>query len=74
MHQNRTGRSLGHPLVAQLGSHHRGRVLQHLQALPRMIFGFASVTRSPTRRFVFTFASLQFSRDAIFGILMRPPS
>src|SRR4030095_15008373 len=60
--------NLAYPLVAQLGSHHRSRVLQHLRALPSndlwLRFGYA-VTEEALRLYV---RKLQFSRDAIFGI------
>lgn len=68
MHQNTPRSSAANPLVAQLGSHHRGRVLQHLQALPPhdlwLRFGYA-VTDEALRLYV---RKLHFSRDAIFGI------
>lgn len=55
-------------LIAQLGPHHRGRVLQHLRALTerdlRLRFGYA-VTDAALRAYV---KKLHFSRDAIFGI------
>ncbi|HWL75176.1 MAG TPA: GNAT family N-acetyltransferase [Burkholderiaceae bacterium] len=55
-------------LVAQLGSHHRARVLKHLRALPPrdlwLRFGYA-VTDEALRLYV---RKLHFSRDAIFGI------
>ena len=69
MHQTTTRSSATAPLVAQLGSHHRRRVLQHLQALPSndlwLRFGYA-VTDEALRLYA---RKLQFSRDAIFGIL-----
>lgn len=56
------------PLVAQLGPHHRARVLQHLRALPEhdlwLRFGYA-VTDEGIRLYV---RNLRFSRDALFGI------
>lgn len=70
MHQDQdTSRSAGAgALVAQLGPHHRGRVLQHLQALPShdlwLRFGYA-VTDEALRLYV---RKLHFGRDAIFGI------
>ena len=68
MHQNTAKSSATSPLVAQLGSHHRERVLQHLRALPShdlwLRFGYA-VTDEALRLYV---RKLQFSRDAIFGI------
>lgn len=55
-------------LIAQLGPHHRGRVLQHLRALSEadlwLRFGYA-VTDDALRAYV---KKLHFSRDAIFGI------
>ena len=55
-------------LVAQLGSHHRARVLKHLRALPPrdlwLRFGYA-VTDEALRLYV---RKLHFNRDAIFGI------
>ena len=55
-------------LVAQLGAHHRARVLNHLRALPPrdlwLRFGYA-VTEESLRLYV---RKLHFSRDAIFGI------
>ena len=68
MHQNSLQLSNAHPLVAQLGSHHRERVLQHLRALPPhdlwLRFGYA-VTDEALRLYV---RKLHFNRDAIFGI------
>lgn len=56
------------PLVAQLGPHHRARVLQHLHELPAhdlwLRFGY-TVTDDALRLYV---RNLHFSRDAIFGI------
>lgn len=56
------------PLVAQLGPHHRGRVLQHLRELPThdlwLRFGY-TVTDEALRLYV---RNLRFSRDAVFGI------
>lgn len=56
------------PLVAQLGPHHRARVLQHLRGLSArdlwLRFGYV-VTDEALRRYVH---DLHFSRDAIFGI------
>ena len=64
MHQNIRPQ----PLVAQLGPHHRGRVLQHLRQLSsrdlRLRFGYA-VTDDALRLYV---RKLHFSRDAVFGI------
>lgn len=55
-------------LIAQLGSHHRGRVLEHLRRLSErglwLRFGYA-VTDDALRAYV---RKLHFSRDAIFGI------
>lgn len=55
-------------LAAQLGPHHRARVLQHLRNLPEhdlwLRFGYA-VTDDALRAYV---RKLHFSRDAIFGI------
>jgi RimJ/RimL family protein N-acetyltransferase len=55
-------------LVAQLGSHHRDRVLQHLRALPPhdlwLRFGYA-VTDEALGLYV---RKLHFNRDALFGI------
>ncbi len=68
MHQDNSRSAAAGPLVAQLGSHHRGRVLQHLRALPPhdlwLRFGYA-VTDEALRLYV---RKLHFSRDAIFGI------
>lgn len=68
MHQTTLERGLAEHLVAQLGPHHRGRVLQHLRALPAhdlwLRFGYA-VTDEALRLYV---RKLHFSRDAIFGI------
>ena len=68
MHQVRTLASSSGPLVAQLGPHHRGRVLQHLRDLRaedlRLRFGYA-VTDAALCLYV---RKLHFSRDAIFGI------
>jgi RimJ/RimL family protein N-acetyltransferase len=68
MHQTTLERDLARPLVAQLGPHHRGRVLQHLHQLPAqdlwLRFGYA-VTDEALRLYV---RKLHFSRDAIFGI------
>ena len=56
------------PLVAQLGPHHRARILQHLRALPAhdlwLRFGY-TVTNDALRLYV---RNLHFSRDAVFGI------
>ena len=69
MHQTTARPGATDPLVAQLGPHHRGRVLQHLRALPSndlwLRFGYA-VTDEALRLYV---RKLHFSRDAIFGIL-----
>lgn len=55
-------------LIAQLGSHHRGRVLEHLRRLSErdlwLRFGYA-VTNDALRAYV---RKLHFSRDAIFAI------
>lgn len=55
-------------LIAQLGPHHRGRVLQHLRALSEadlwLRFGY-TVTDDALRAYV---RKLHFSRDAMFGI------
>ena len=68
MHQTTLERDSAQPLVAQLGPHHRGRVLQHLHQLPAqdlwLRFGYA-VTDEALRLYV---RKLHFSRDAIFGI------
>lgn len=56
------------PLIAQLGPHHRARVLQHLRALSAhdlwLRFGY-TVTDEALRLYV---RHLHFSRDALFGI------
>ncbi|HYM48539.1 MAG TPA: GNAT family N-acetyltransferase [Burkholderiaceae bacterium] len=56
------------PLIAQLGSHHRARVVQHLNELPAhdlwLRFGYA-VTEEGLRGYV---RRLHFSRDALFGV------
>lgn len=68
MHQVTFERGSAEPLVAQLGPHHRGRVLQHLRELPAqdlwLRFGYA-VTDEALRLYV---RKLHFSRDAIFGV------
>lgn len=68
MHQRTTQHGAAPPLVAQLGSHHRERVLQHLRALPPhdlwLRFGYA-VTDEALRMYV---RKLHFNRDAVFGI------
>ena len=68
MHHDNLAGTLPEPLVAQLGPHHRGRVLQHLRQLsPRDLwlrFGYA-VTDDALRLYV---RKLHFSRDALFGI------
>ena len=68
MHQDRVLAPSSDPLVAQLGPHHRGRVLQHLRELSvedlRLRFGYA-VTDDALRLYV---RKLHFNRDAIFGI------
>jgi len=60
--------SASRPLVAQLGPHHRARVLAHLRQLPPndlwLRFGYV-VTDEALQRYV---RSLHFSRDAVFGI------
>jgi GNAT superfamily N-acetyltransferase len=54
-------------LVAQLGPHHRSRVLQHLRELPendrRLRFGYA-IGDDSLRSYV---RGLHFSRDGVFG-------
>ena len=69
MHQNSSQVGLTTPLVAQLGAHHRDRVVKHLRALPPrdvwFRFGYAA-TDEALRLYV---RKLDFSRDAIFGIL-----
>ncbi len=56
------------PLIAQLGPHHRARVLRHLRELPPhdlwLRFGYA-VTDEALCRYV---RRLHFTRDAVFGI------
>src|SRR4051812_17631916 len=56
------------PLVAQLGPHHRARVLQHLRSLSPgdlwLRFGYV-VTDEALQRYV---RNLHFARDAVFGI------
>ena len=68
MHQDNLAGTLPEPLVAQLGPHHRGRVLQHLRQLSSrdlwFRFGYA-VTDEALRLYV---RKLHFSRDAVFGI------
>jgi RimJ/RimL family protein N-acetyltransferase len=68
MHQATLERGLAEPLIAQLGPHHRGRVLQHLRELSAydlwLRFGYA-VTDEALRLYV---RKLHFSRDAVFGI------
>jgi GNAT superfamily N-acetyltransferase len=68
MHQTTPEHSSAKPLVAQLGPHHRGRVLQHLRELPAqdlwLRFGYA-MTDEALRLYV---RKLHFSRDAVFGI------
>jgi RimJ/RimL family protein N-acetyltransferase len=68
MHQITLERGPAEPLVAQLGPHHRGRVLQHLRELSAqdlwLRFGYA-VTDEALRLYV---RKLHFSRDAVFGI------
>ncbi len=68
MHQDLSARAPAKPLVAQLGPHHRGRVLQHLRQLPsrdlRLRFGYA-ITDDALCLYV---RKLHFSRDAVFGI------
>lgn len=55
------------PLVAQLGAHHRRRVLKHLRELPEndrwLRFGYV-IGDDSLRSYV---GSLHFSRDAVFG-------
>ena len=62
-------RHISDELIAQLGPHHRGRVLQHLRRLSErdlwLRFGYA-VTDDALRAYV---RKLHFSRDAIFAIL-----
>ena len=68
MHNIARQPAIARPLVAQLGSHHRNRVLQHLCALPPhdlwLRFGYA-VTEEALRLYV---RKLHFNRDALFGI------
>lgn len=68
MHQSNTPVGLKEPLIAQLGSHHRARVLKHLRALPAhdlwLRFGYA-ITDDAIARYV---RNLHFTRDAVFGI------
>ena len=68
MHQNNSARLSRESLVAQLGPHHRGRVLQHLRGLPArdlwLRFGYA-VTDDALQLYV---RKLHFSRDAVFGV------
>lgn len=59
---------ISNELIAQLGPHHRGRVLEHLRRLSErdlwLRFGYA-VTDDALRAYV---RKLHFSRDAIFAI------
>jgi RimJ/RimL family protein N-acetyltransferase len=68
MRQTNSQRGPAEPLVAQLGPHHRGRVLQHLRELTAqdlwLRFGYA-VTDEALRLYV---RKLHFSRDAVFGV------
>ena len=68
MHHNFSQSGAASALVAQLGSHHRDRVLKHLRALSPhdlwLRFGYA-VTDEALRLYV---RKLHFNRDAIFGI------
>ncbi len=68
MHQRRLPHASSEPLIAQLGLHHRARVLQHLTALPAhdlwLRFGYA-VADDALRRYV---RNIHFTRDAVFGI------
>lgn len=68
MHQSAARCKSFEPLIAQLGPHHRARVLQHLHALsPKDLwlrFGYV-ITEEALRRYV---RHLHFSRDALFGI------
>ena len=68
MHQITSRVGTASPVVAQLGPHHRGRVLHHLCELSAqdlwLRFGYA-VTNEALRLYV---RKLHFSRDAIFGI------
>lgn len=68
MHQIGSHHSSAAPLIAQLGPHHRARVLRHLRDLPAqdlwLRFGYA-VTDDALRRYV---RHLHFTRDAVFGI------
>lgn len=68
MHKPFSLRDEPRPLVAQLGPHHRARVLQHLRELPQhdlwLRFGYA-ITDAALRNYV---RHLHFSRDALFGI------
>ena len=69
MRQTYSAAEAPHPLVAQLGTHHRSRVLRHLRELSArdlwLRFGYA-VTDDALCLYV---RKLHFSRDAIFGIL-----
>ncbi|HVE88755.1 MAG TPA: GNAT family N-acetyltransferase [Burkholderiaceae bacterium] len=68
MHHDNSAPLVPKSLVAQLGPHHRGRVLQHLRGLPArdlwLRFGYA-VTDNALQLYV---RKLHFSRDAVFGI------
>ena len=68
MHQSTALRKASEPLIAQLGPHHRARVLQHFAGLSAsdlwLRFGYV-VTEEALRRYV---RHLHFSRDALFGI------
>jgi GNAT superfamily N-acetyltransferase len=68
MHQVALHRSSAAPLIAQLGPHHRARVLRHLRELPAqdlwLRFGYA-VSDEALCRYV---RHVHFSRDAVFGI------
>ena len=68
MHHTSADRRTSGPLIAQLGPHHRVRVLQHLDALSPhdlwLRFGYV-VTDEAVRRYV---RNLHFTRDALFGI------
>jgi RimJ/RimL family protein N-acetyltransferase len=68
MHHNTQHSSGADVLVAQLGSHHRDRVLRHLRTLSPhdlwLRFGYA-ITDEALRMYV---RKLHFKRDALFGI------
>lgn len=68
MHQTSAPRKVSEPLIAQLGPHHRVRVLRHLRAMSPgdlwLRFGYV-VTDEALQRYV---RNLHFTRDALFGI------